>query len=103
MPLIKPRTRGKAFARLNTRLERETNETLYAYAEFLGEPVEYVLNELIDTILAKDKEFVLWRAEHPQSWVPSRRSVRMRKARSAAAVSRDGGAGGPTRPMAASA
>lgn len=68
MPLIKPRTRGKEFIRLVTRLERETNETLYAYAEFLGEPVEYVLNELIDTVLAKDKEFVAWRAKHSQSF-----------------------------------
>ena len=70
MPLIKPRTRGKAFVRLITRLEHETNETLYAYAQFLGEPVEYVLNQLIDTVLAKDKEFVIWRAEHPESCVP---------------------------------
>ena len=70
MPLIKPRTRGKEFIRLVSRLERETNETLYAYAEFLGEPVEYVLNELIDTVLAKDKDFLKWRAEHPQSCVP---------------------------------
>jgi hypothetical protein len=95
MPLIKPRTRGKAFARLNTRLERETNETLYAYAEFLGEPVEYVLNQLIDTILAKDKEFLTWRAEHQQSCVPSRRPVRVRKGRASSARSRDGVSGGP--------
>jgi hypothetical protein len=78
MPLIKPRTRGKQFVRLVTRLERETNETLYAYAQFLGEPVEYVLNQLIDTVLAKDKEYVAWRAEHPQSFVP-RRPTRIRK------------------------
>jgi hypothetical protein len=68
MPLIKARTRGKEFLRLVTCLERETNETLYAYAEFLGEPVEYVVNELIDTVLAKDKDFVAWRAKHPQSF-----------------------------------
>ena len=72
MPLVKPRTRGKQFVRLVTRLERETNETLYAYAHFLSEPAEYVLNQLIDTVLAKDKEFVAWRAEHPQSFVPQR-------------------------------
>ena len=72
MPLIKPRTRGKEFIRLVTRLERETNETLYAYAEFVGEPVEYVLNELIDTVLAKDKDFVTWRAKHPESFAPRR-------------------------------
>lgn len=78
MPLIKARTRGKQFVRLVTRLERETNETLYAYAHFLGEPAEYVLNQLIDTVLAKDKEFVAWRADHGQSFVP-RRAARVRK------------------------
>ena len=72
MSLIKPRTRGKEFIRLVTRLERETNETLYGYAEFLGEPVEYVLNELIDTVLTKDKDFVTWRAKHPESFAPRR-------------------------------
>src|SRR5215210_8009418 len=38
MPLIKARTRGKQLVRHITRLDRETNETLYAYAHFLGEP-----------------------------------------------------------------
>lgn len=79
MPLIKPRTRGKQFIRLVTRLERETNETLYAYAAFLGEPVEYVLNELIDTVLAKDRDFVTWRADHPESHVSRRPAAKARK------------------------
>jgi hypothetical protein len=57
MPLIKPRTRGKQLVRHIARLDRETNETLYAYAHFLGEPTDYVLNQVIDTVLAKDKEF----------------------------------------------
>jgi hypothetical protein len=70
MPLIKPRTRGKQLVKHRTRLDRENNETLYAYAHFLGESTEYVLNEIIDTVLAKDKEFVRWRAVHPQSFVP---------------------------------
>ena len=64
MPLIKARTRGKQLVRHITRFDRETNETLYAYAHFLGEPTEYVLNQLVDTMLAKDKEFVAWRAEN---------------------------------------
>ena len=63
MPLIKPRTRGKQFVRHRTRLDRENTETLYAYARFLGESTEYVLNQVIDTVLAKDKEFVQWRAD----------------------------------------
>ena len=70
MALIKPRTRGKQLVRHRTRLDRETNETLYAYAHFIGEPTEYVLNQVIDTVLAKDKEFLQWRANHPDSYVP---------------------------------
>ena len=58
MPLIKPRTRGKQLVKHRTRLDCENNETLYAYAQFLGESTEYVLNQVIDTVLARDKEFV---------------------------------------------
>lgn len=78
MPLIKARTRGKQFVRHITRFDRETNETLYAYAHFLGEPTEYVLNQLVDTMLAKDKEFLAWRVEHPDCYVP-RRTARARR------------------------
>jgi len=70
MPLIKPRTRGKHMLRYIARLDRETLETLHAYAAFLGEPPDYVLTQVIDTVLAKDKEFVRWRAQHPQSFMP---------------------------------
>jgi hypothetical protein len=70
MPLIKPRTRGKQLVRHRTRLDHENNETLYAYSQFLGESTEYVLNQVIDTVLAKDKEFIQWRAVHPDSCVP---------------------------------
>ncbi len=70
MLLIKPRTRGKQLVRHRRRLDRETNETLYAYAHFIGEPTEYVLNQVIDTVLAKDKDFPQWRATHADSFVP---------------------------------
>ena len=70
MALIKPRTRGKRLVRHRTRLDWETNETLYAYAHFLGEPTEYVLNQVIDTVLGKDKDFLQWRVDHPDSFVP---------------------------------
>lgn len=84
MPFIKPRTRGKQLVKHRTRLDRENNETLYAYAHFLGESPEYVLNQLIDTVLARDKEFVTWRADHSGSFVPGarahgRRSVTTRR------------------------
>lgn len=70
MPVIKPRTRGKQLVKHRTRLDRENTETLYAYAQFLGESTEYVLNQVIDTVLARDKDFVTWRTEHPDSFVP---------------------------------
>lgn len=70
MPLIKPRTRGKHLVKHRTRLDAENNETLYAYAQFLGESTEYVLNQVIDTVLARDKEFVKWRESHQGSFVP---------------------------------
>ena len=71
MPLIKPRTRGKQILRHIVRLDRENSETLHAYAAFLGESTDYVLNQVIDTVLAKDKEFVKWRADHAHSYVPN--------------------------------
>ena len=49
MPLIKPRTRGKQIVRHIARLDRENTETLHAYAAFLGESTDYVLNQVIDT------------------------------------------------------
>jgi hypothetical protein len=70
MPLIKPRTRGKQIVRHIARLDRENTETLHAYAAFLGESTDYVLNQVIDTVLAKDKEFVKWRVDHAHSHVP---------------------------------
>ena len=68
--LIKPRTGQKDFVRHTTRLYRENNETLFAYAKFIGEPTEYVLNQLLDTVLAKDRDFQTWLTEHPGSHVP---------------------------------
>ena len=88
MSVIKPRTRGKQLVRHITRLDRENNETLYAYAHFLGEPTEYVLNQLIESVLAKDKEFLAWRAEHSESYVPPPASQSTRMKRSHSAVDR---------------
>jgi hypothetical protein len=72
MPVIKPRTRGKTVVRHITRLDVENNEMLFAYAHMLGEPTEYVLNQLIETCLAKDKDFLAWREKHPESFTPPR-------------------------------
>jgi hypothetical protein len=79
MALIKPRTRGKQRVQHRTRLDRENHETLYAYAAFINEDAEYVLNELIDTVLAKDKDFAKWRAEHPESFAPRAAAARVQR------------------------
>lgn len=71
MTVIKARTRGKQLVKYRTRLDAENTETLHAYARFLGESTEYVLNQVIDTVLARDKEFLRWRAAHPESCLPA--------------------------------
>src|SRR5436190_15554630 len=83
MSVIKPRTRGKQFVALHTRLDRENHETLHAYAAFLGEDSEYVVNAVIDTVLAKDKDFLRWRTDHPQSFVSPPATARKRDRRQA--------------------
>ena len=86
MPAIKPRITQKHVVRHITRLYRENNETLFAYAKFIGEPTEYVLNQLVETVLAKDKDFQAWRAEHSGSHVPKPGSRPMRRNRPLAPV-----------------
>jgi hypothetical protein len=70
MSRIKPRTHGKELVRHITRLDRENHETLFAYAEFLRESTDYIVNQLVQTVLAKDKEFLLWRAQQTESFAP---------------------------------
>lgn len=72
MSVIKPRTRGKRVVEHRSRLDPENHETLFAYAAFLDEEPDYVVNQLIETVLTKDKEFSTWRAAHPQSYAPRR-------------------------------
>jgi hypothetical protein len=63
MPLIKPRTHRVRTLRHICRLQEPNRDVLLAYARFIGETVDYVLNTLIDTTLAKDRDFVTWRAD----------------------------------------
>ena len=62
MPLIKPRTHRVRTLRHICRLQEPNRDVLVAYAAFIGESPDYVLNQLIDTTLAKDRDFVTWRA-----------------------------------------
>jgi hypothetical protein len=79
MPAIKPRTKQKHLVRHITQLFRENNDTLFAYAKFIGESTGYVLNELVATVLARDRDFLTWLETHPGPHVPapgSRSAVR---------------------------
>lgn len=70
MPFIRPRVRGKYLHKVLAQLDDQNYETLYAYATFIDESTDYVMNELIDAVLARNKRFRLWRQEHPQSCTP---------------------------------
>src|SRR6185437_10578659 len=65
MPLIKARTHRVRIVRHICRLQEPNRDTLVLYARFIGDTVDYVLNQLIETTIVRDREFVAWRAEHP--------------------------------------
>ena len=71
MPIIKARPNRVRIVRHICRLQEPNRDALVDYARFIGDSVDYVLNQLIDTTLAKDRDFVAWRAEH-QSHAPGR-------------------------------
>jgi hypothetical protein len=69
MPLIKPRTnRVKSVSHI-CRLQEPNRDALVLCARFIGDTADYVLNQLIDTTIAKDRDFLAWRAEHPNDTV----------------------------------
>jgi hypothetical protein len=47
------------------RLQEPNRHALIEYARFIGDTRDYVLNQLIDTTLVKDREFVAWCADQP--------------------------------------
>ena len=55
MPLIKPRKNPVKSVSHTYSLQEPNRETLVLYARFIGETVNYVLNELIDATIAKDQ------------------------------------------------
>ena len=65
MPLIKPRTNRVKTVRHICRLQEPNRDALVLYARFIGDTADYVLNQLIDTTIAKDREFVAWRSDQP--------------------------------------
>ena len=65
MPLIKPRTNRVRVVRHICRLQEPNRDALVHYARFIGDTVDYVLNQLVDSTLLKDRDFLAWRAEQP--------------------------------------
>jgi hypothetical protein len=74
MPVIKARPNGVRSVRHICRLQEPNRDALVLYARFIGDAVDYVLNQLIETTLLRDREFLAWRQEHSDEVVrPSAR------------------------------
>ncbi|HEY6358445.1 MAG TPA: hypothetical protein VIX35_09385 [Vicinamibacterales bacterium] len=65
MPIIKPRARKIDTVRHDARLLEPNRDAVLLYAEFIDERPDYVLNRLIETTIAKDREYLDWRVTHP--------------------------------------
>lgn len=66
MPIIKPRPNRVRHMRQVCRLEEPNRDALVLYARFIGESVDYVINQLIEATLVKDRDFLASRGEHSQ-------------------------------------
>jgi hypothetical protein len=64
MPVIKARANRVRTLRHICRLQEPNRDTLIQYARFIGDSADYILNQLIETTLAKDREFLAWRTDH---------------------------------------
>lgn len=71
MPIIKARANRVRMVRHICRLQEPNRDALVLYARFIGDTADYVMNQLIETTIAKDREFVAWRAEHADEIGPA--------------------------------
>ena len=62
MPLIKPRAHRVTYVRHAYRLSAHMRDVLMEYSRFIDESPDYVLNAVIEATLAKDRDFLVWRA-----------------------------------------
>lgn len=85
MPVIKARAQKQTVRHIG-RLFRDNHEALWAYATFIDEDPDYVVNQLIETTLCRDRDFQNWRKDHPGSHVPDVRRPRARTLRHPAAT-----------------
>ncbi len=61
MSLIKARPNRVRVLRHISRLKEPNRDTLVLYARFIGDTADYVLNQLIETTIARDRDFLAWR------------------------------------------
>jgi hypothetical protein len=71
MPLIKPRTHRVKTVRHDCRLQEPNRDALVLYTRFIADTADDVLNQLIETTIGKDREFVTWRAGQPAAVAPT--------------------------------
>ena len=81
MPLIKPRVHRVRTLRHIARLQEPNREALFQYARFIEETPDYVLNQLIEAVLARDRDFVNWRADQETTSEAAESSTRDHGAR----------------------
>lgn len=67
MPIIKARKNRVRTVRHLCHLQEPNRDTLVFYARFIADTADYVMNQLIETTIAKDREFLAWRAEQAAS------------------------------------
>jgi hypothetical protein len=92
MPIIKARPNRVRSVRHICHLQEPNRDTLVLYARFIGDSVDYVVNQLIATTLVKDRDFVAWREEHPDEVVMRTPRPNVRPASAAPADRRVGSA-----------
>ena len=64
MPMIKARPNRVSVLRHICRLKEPNRDTLVLYARFIGDTADYVLNQLIETTIGRDRDFLAWRGAH---------------------------------------
>jgi hypothetical protein len=65
-------------------LQEPNRDALVLYARFIGDTADYVLNQLIETTLVKDRDFLAWRQAHPDEVAMRTSRPHVQPARSAA-------------------
>ena len=92
MPIIKARPNRVRSVRHVCNLQEPNRDALVLYARFIGDAVDYILNQLIETTLVKDRDFVAWRQSHPDEVVARTSRPHVRRAAAAQAEPRVKGA-----------